>query len=104
MAACDAFVLASAWEGCPVALQEALVAGAPAIVSDALGGSKELVGYGEFGMVVEQGDVDALARALSKLIFDEKLKAELRAKAKVRGADFGYDVISRQYLEFAESL
>ena len=32
MSACDMFVLASAWEGCPVALEEALACGAAVIV------------------------------------------------------------------------
>ena len=45
MAACDVFVLASAWEGLPVAAMEAAALGLP-IVATAVGGVAEQFGRG----------------------------------------------------------
>ena len=66
LAASDAVVLPSYWEGLPVALIEALAAGKP-IVATRVGGNPELVVDGENGWLVAPGDVPALAAALTDL-------------------------------------
>ncbi len=104
MSVCDAFVLASAWEGCPIAIEEALASGAPIIVNDAPGGSKDLVDYGKYGMMVANGDEKALAEAIVKLISDPVLKKYYQEQARHRARDFNYLNISKQYLDFYTSL
>ena len=104
MSRCGVFVLASAWEGCPISLQEAMSCGAAVIVNDAPGGSKDVVEYGKSGMIVPNGDVDALAAGIIKLLSDRSLRQEYQQKAKRRSQDFHYLKISQQYLEFYESL
>ena len=104
MANCDVFVLASAWEGSPVALGEALSCGAAIVVNDAPGGSKDMVGYGEYGLVTPMGDVDGLAAAISKLLTNPELKEHYRKQARLRAQDFEYSKISRQYLNFYQSI
>jgi glycosyltransferase involved in cell wall biosynthesis len=104
MSACDVFVLASAWEGCPVAVEEALASGAPIIVNDAPGGSKDLVDYGKYGMIVPNGDEKALTEAIVKLISDPILKKYYQEQSRHRAWDFHYLNISKQYLDFYTSL
>lgn len=104
MAACDIFALVSAWEGCPIALEEALASGAATIVNDAPGGSKDLVGNGEFGVVVPHGNLDALVKAILDLLSDSTKKAYYQAQAQKRSLDFNYLMISRQYVDFGESV
>jgi len=104
MSRCDVFVLASAWEGCPLALKEAMTCGAPVVVNDAPGGSKDIVEYGKSGMMVANGDIDALAASITKLLGDRALQQHYRQQAKQRAQDFHYLKISQRYLEFAESL
>lgn len=52
LAAADAFVLDSFFEGWPVAVSEAVMAGLPVVVSE-VGGAIELVGAGERGLICE---------------------------------------------------
>jgi len=104
MAACDVFVLASAWEGSPVALGEALACGAAVVVNDAPGGSKDMVGYGDYGLVVPSGNVEALSSSISKLLTNFELKEHYRQKARLRAQDFEYSKISQMYLDFYQSI
>lgn len=100
MPVCDVFVLPSAWEGCPVALQEALACGAAVIVNDAPGGAKDLVERGKYGMMVPVGDDGALAEAIIQMLTQPNLKEYYQEQARIRAHDFHYLEISKQYLDF----
>lgn len=66
-AAC--FVLASDYEGCPLAVIEAMAAGVP-VVATGVGGVPELVADGESGLVVPPGAAPALAAAVEAVLSD----------------------------------
>jgi len=100
MAAADIFVLASAWEGCPIALQEAMACGAAVVVTDAPGGMKDIIESGKHGLLVPAGKPDALAEGLLKILADPALKQHYREQARVRSQDFHYRNTSQQYLDF----
>ncbi|XHX79783.1 MAG: glycosyltransferase [Stenomitos frigidus ULC029] len=104
MAAADVFVLASAWEGCPIALQEAMGCGAAVLVTDAPGGMKDIVEYGQHGMLVPAGDPTALAQGLLQLLNNPELKQHYREQAKLRSQDFHYLKTSQQYLDFCQAV
>jgi len=59
------FALCSRWEGLSVALVEALALHVPAVVTDAPGGSAELLAGQQCGALVPVGDERALAAALA---------------------------------------
>jgi len=59
--AADGFVLASAWEGMPLALGEAMAMGKPVVATD-VGGVLELVG--DAGLIVPAKEPEVLARAM----------------------------------------
>jgi len=63
--AADGFVLASAWEGMPLAVGEAMAMEMPVVVTD-VGGVRELVG--EAGVIVPAQEPDSLARAMLALM------------------------------------
>jgi glycosyltransferase involved in cell wall biosynthesis len=63
--AADGFVLASAWEGMPLALGEAMAMEKPVVATD-VGGVRELVG--EAGVIVPAKSPDALAQAMLALM------------------------------------
>jgi glycosyltransferase involved in cell wall biosynthesis len=63
--AADAFVLASAWEGMPLALGEAMAMEKPVVATD-VGGVRELVA--DAGMIVPAKDSSALAAAMLRII------------------------------------
>jgi glycosyltransferase involved in cell wall biosynthesis len=69
LAAADLFVLASAFEGLPVSIMEAMSAGLP-VVATAVGGVPEAVEDGVTGLLVPPRDAAALADALVSLADD----------------------------------
>lgn len=76
MAAADAYVMSSAWEGLPMVLLEAGASRLPAVVTD-VGGNREVVADGGTGFVVPPHDPGALANAMRRLM--QLGDAELRA-------------------------
>jgi glycosyltransferase involved in cell wall biosynthesis len=104
MAKCDVFVLASAWEGCGIALQEAMACGAAVIVTDAPGGMKEVIDYGKCGRMVPTGDPDALAKEILLLLSQPELKQYYRSQAQQRAGDFHYLHTAQQYIDLCQSV
>ena len=75
----DLFVLPTLYEGYGMAVAEALARGLP-VVSTATGAIPDLVGE-DAGIIVAPGDLDALTRALSRVIADAEVRARLAADA-----------------------
>ncbi len=81
----NVFVLASSSEGLPMAIVEAMALGKP-IVATAVGGVPELLGRfgdGACGLLTPPGDVSALSGAISQLLDDRALAAQLGARARL---------------------
>ena len=76
LAASDVFVLSSRWEGLPLTVIEAMMAGLP-VVAARVGGIPELVEDGETGFLVPPSDPEALAEALQRLLEDEGLRRRM---------------------------
>ncbi len=85
LAAADLFALPSLWEGLPLALLEAMAAGAP-VVATAVGGVPRVVEDGVTGRLVTPGDVTALAAALGEALADPEgaRRMALAGQARVR--------------------
>jgi glycosyltransferase involved in cell wall biosynthesis len=66
MDAADGFVLASAWEGMPLALGEAMAMEKPVVATD-VGGVREMVG--DAGVIVPSQSSDALAQSMLTLMW-----------------------------------
>ena len=83
LAAATAVLWASRWEGQPLSLSEALMAGRP-VIATAVGGIPELLGGA--GMLVPYGDTAAMRNAVREVIGDEAMAARMAAAAALRGA------------------
>ena len=86
----DASLLSSAWENFPHTVVEALAVGTP-VIATRTGGVGEVLRDGENGLVVEPGDVDALAGAIERFFADAELAARLRAGAAPSVAGYAPD-------------
>lgn len=80
LAASDALILTSAWEGCPNALLEGLACGLPAVVSHS--GAEEFVVEGETGYSLPIGDVEGLASRVLDLARDDVRRNQMGAQAR----------------------
>jgi glycosyltransferase involved in cell wall biosynthesis len=87
MAGCDVFVLASKWEGLPVALMEACALGLP-IVATKVGGVAEHFTDDRDAVLVPSGRPDLLAAAVLKVAGDAGLRARLSAASTAHADQF----------------
>ncbi len=76
LAGCEALVLPSSYEAQGIVLLEAWAQGRP-VVATRVGGVVDLVNEGTDGLLVDVGDVQALADALRRLLADPALEARL---------------------------
>lgn len=83
-AAADIFVMPSLWEGLPLAVLEAMLAGS-AIIATSASGIPEAITDNEHGLLVQPEDPQALAASLRRLLSDGGERARLGAAAKARG-------------------
>jgi glycosyltransferase involved in cell wall biosynthesis len=72
----DAFAHSSRWEGFGMVVLEAMLAGLP-VAATRVSAVPEVVADGETGLLVEPGDVEALAAALDTLLADPARAREL---------------------------
>lgn len=77
LSASDIFVLPSVSEGLPVVILEALASGIP-VVASRVGGIPDILTDGCNALLVEPANVQALAKAILKLLRDDRLRESLR--------------------------
>ena len=95
--AVDAFVLPSLYEGFGIAILEAMAAGKP-VIATAVGGIPEFVLSGETGLLVEPGNVQALADAIDRLLSHPQQARTMGAKGRIRaGESYHISTIVRQH-------
>lgn len=106
LSGCDVFVMASDYEGYPLAVMEAFAAGLP-VAGTAVGGMTEAVVEGRAGHLAPARDPEALADAILRLSGDEQARARMGAYARNQAE--GYDIvhaarrIEQLYLDLAGS-
>ena len=84
LAGMDVFTMASLYEGYPIAVMEAMVAGLPVVATDA-GSMADAVDDGVDGYVVQTGEPTELAMALQRLVRDPDLRERMGARSPGEG-------------------
>ncbi len=90
--AADGFVLASRWEGLPMALLEAASCGLPSVVSD-VPGNNEVISHSVNGILVPPTNPDALTAGMARLM---DMYPEERA---IMGKEARESIIARYHLD-----
>jgi glycosyltransferase involved in cell wall biosynthesis len=104
LSALDVVVSSSHFEGSPLAIMEYMAAGKP-IVATRVGGVPDLIEHGKTGVLVEPGDVDALAEGISTLLRDRERAGQLGTEARLRQqAEFDIDTTVRRVEDLYEAL
>lgn len=103
-AASDCFILPSYREGFPNTVLEAGAMGLPSIVTD-INGSREIVEDGKSGMVIPSKDVDALYRAMKRMMGDSQLRRAMAEHARPMIASrFEQGFVRQCLLDFYEEI
>jgi glycosyltransferase involved in cell wall biosynthesis len=100
----DLFVLASRWEGMPLALLEAMSLGVP-VVATCVGGVPEMLDRGAAGLLVPPDDIRALAAGIETALADP-LRTAARAsvaRQRVAGAN-DLDRVMQSYVRLYDRL
>ena len=91
------YVLATHYEGMPLALVEAMAAGCACVASDVVG-VRGVIEDGVTGLLVPEGDAAALANAVARLLQDPALAERLGAAARLRAlAEHGLPLMRERY-------
>ncbi|MCA1369671.1 glycosyltransferase family 4 protein [Bradyrhizobium sp. BRP14] len=79
----DVFVLSSRYEGWGIVLLEAMAAGLPVVSFECEWGPSVMITHESDGILVPSEDVEALAKALDRVLADRELRERLGARAEV---------------------
>jgi len=82
----DLFLLPSYYEGMPLGVLDAMMAGLPVIASK-VGGIPEMIREGVDGRLVPAGDANFLAAVVSELVRNPILRQEMASRARKRAAE-----------------
>ena len=100
----DIFVNTNQVDNMPVAILEAWAMGLP-VVSTAVGGVPDLVTDGETGLLVPDGDVEAMAAAITRLVEEPGLAERLSSNGRKRAEQVTWEAVRPQWeAVFADAL
>jgi glycosyltransferase involved in cell wall biosynthesis len=97
IAQADLFALTSDHEGFGNVLVEAMALGLPVVSTDCPYGPAEILGNGEFGVLVPVNDENALSEALLGLLTDGHERLKYAQKSRQRAEDFTIEKIVPRY-------
>jgi glycosyltransferase involved in cell wall biosynthesis len=90
-------VMSSHIEGFAMTIVEALACGVPTVSFDCPRGPRQIIDHEHNGLLIPDGDVDALARGISDLIEDDTRRRRLAANALTSAEAFGIGRIGARW-------
>lgn len=95
---------ASRFEGFGMVIAEAMACGVPVVSFDCPWGPRSIISHGEDGILVSNGDSEAMADALLKIINDNEKRMQMSANAVRNIERFGMTAIANKWKQMFESL
>ena len=98
------YVMSSRFEGFGLVLAEAMACGLPCVSFDCPYGPRDIITDKEDGYLVENGNIEALSKAIKQLIADEKLRQSMGEKAIINVTRYNSSNIMNRWEELFTSL
>lgn len=98
------YVMSSRFEGFGMVLIESMACGVPCVSFDCNYGPSDIIQNGVDGYLVENGNIEALASTILKLIEDINLRKEMGAKAKENVKRYLPETVVKQWDELFKGL
>lgn len=97
-------VMTSNYEGFGMVLVEAMACGVPAIAFDCKCGPKDIIKDGENGLLVSNGDIQALADAMMNVMVDEEYRKRLSKNALNVVSTYSEETVMNKWISLFNSL
>jgi glycosyltransferase involved in cell wall biosynthesis len=104
MAQASMYVLSSRFEGLPMVMIEAMSLGLPVVGFDCPTGPRDVIGGERGGLLVPDGDIEALAAAMLALVEDSARRRALGAAATLRAQDYALASIGPRWEALIDGL
>ena len=98
------FVLTSRTEAFSMTLVEAMAHGCPVISFNCDFGPREIIDNSENGLLIEDGDIDALSDAMRRMVDDKEKRTRLAAGGYDRVAAYDVGLISARWVSTMEDI
>ncbi len=96
-AASDFLVMTSHYEGFPMVMIEAMACGVPTVCFDFLCGPRDIIANGVNGIIVPEGNLQALSDAMQKLMEHPKLLESMSMQAEGISKTYSQDSIMKRW-------
>ena len=103
-AASSMLVMSSNYEGFPMVMIEAMACGLPVVTFDFKCGPRDIIKDEENGLIVPDGDIQALADAMMRLMSDDQLRKSMSVEARKVTQTYSEEVVMRKWVELFEGL
>lgn len=103
-AASDFLVMSSHYEGFPMVMVEAMARGLPVVSFNFLCGPRDIIRPGENGLLVPEGDVNALAAAMKRLMEDPEAVLRMSVEARKVSESYSETAIMTQWKQLFDAI
>lgn len=97
-------VMSSNYEGFPMVMIEAMACGLPVVTFDFKCGPRDIIKDEENGLIVPDGDIQALADAMMRLMANESLRQTMSVEAKKVTETYSEEVVMGKWVSLFEGL
>lgn len=97
-------VLSSRFEGLPMVLIESITCGLPLVAFDCETGPREIISSNDCGLLIQNGNIYALAEGVIQLIENPKLLSNMSEQAIIKSSNYQLDRIMERWTTLFEQL